>query len=131
MNKTILLIEDDPAMVLMYKTAFAMGGLSIEMAKNGREGFDLAKKLHPDVIVSDIMMPDTDGIELVQQLKADNDLKDIPVIMLTNLSANENTEKKLLDLGVSGYMIKTDYEPQEVVALVKQVMGEREQALQQ
>ncbi len=99
---TVLVIDDDPNTRDMMKRFLDKEGIRAETVSGGREGLRIAKELHPDAITLDVMMPDMDGWSVLTQLKADPDLADIPVIMLT-ISDNKNMG---YILGASDYMTK-------------------------
>ena len=83
MAKKILIIDDEKDMRVYLGTLFKKAGYEIESAPNGEEGFTLAQSFGPDLITLDVMMPKKSGLVLFQQLKADEQFKDIPVLMLT------------------------------------------------
>jgi hypothetical protein len=99
---TLLVIDDDPMVHDLIKRALSGQQLRIESASNGKEGLQLAKELGPDVITLDVMMPEMDGWAVLTALKADPELFNIPVIMLTIV---DNKEKGFT-LGVSDYLLK-------------------------
>lgn len=117
----ILLIEDDPLVVRMYQKVMSFEGFSIESAANGREGLKKAKEYKPDLIFLDIMMPKMNGIEVLEHLKADPELKHIPVIILTNLSGTHDAENAL-SKGAVFYMVKSEYKPKDVAAKAKEYL---------
>ena len=102
----VLMIDDEPN----YPTAFkflmeSKGGYSVSLATSGQMGLDMAKQLKPDMIFLDVMMPGFDGIETLKRLKADNELKKIPVVMLTAV-ITEKAKLETHDLKVDGYLNK-------------------------
>jgi CheY-like chemotaxis protein len=120
----IFIAEDDPLMIRMYEKAFKLSGYDVEMAKDGEETLKKLKeaKSKPTVVLLDVMMPKMNGFEVLGDLKKDADLKKIPVIMLTNL-AGESDAEKALKLGAVLYLVKSQYEPKQVVEKVKEVIG--------
>lgn len=120
-KQTILLVEDDTFLSGMYKTKFELEGFSVVTAEDGFKGFQLAKELRPDIILLDILMPKMDGFEVLQKIRASDDTKHIPVILLTNLGQKDDV-KKGLALGADGYLIKAHFMPSEVVTKVKSVL---------
>ena len=118
----ILLVEDDPLMLNMYQKAFSYEGFEIEIAKDGEEGLEKAKSQRPNLILLDIMMPRLDGLELLKKFKADSNLTNIPVVMLTNLSGVKY-EKESLSLGAKEFLVKSEHDPKEVVEIVKKVLS--------
>ena len=86
MPKKILIIDDDPDVVLFLSTMLKDQGYGTVDARNGQEGIEKAKEELPDLILLDLMMPQKSGISLLSDLKKDADLKKIPVIMVTGVS---------------------------------------------
>ena len=118
----ILLVEDDAFLLKMYTTKFEIEGFETFIADNGVKALSLAKEKMPDIILLDILLPKMDGFEVLEALKADMQTKNIPIILLTNLSQKEEV-KKGLELGAKDYLIKAHFMPAEVVEKVKQVVG--------
>lgn len=118
---TLLIIEDDPLILRMYQQAFVFNKHDTFIANDGEEGLTKAKTEKPDVILLDIMMPKMNGLEVLKKLKADPETKKIPVIMLTNLSDDQDV-KAALKLGAVKYITKVDNTPKEVVRQVEQVI---------
>jgi CheY-like chemotaxis protein/two-component sensor histidine kinase len=99
----ILIIDDDPDVSLSLKTYLSHFGYSVAEANNGHEGIKLAKKLRPDAIILDVMMPDMDGWEVLTILKNDTLLADTPVIMT---SIEENCKTGIALLGATDFLPK-------------------------
>jgi len=119
----ILLIEDDTFLVEMYTTKFELEGFEIVSAEDGKKGLDMVKKEKPDIILLDILMPKMDGFAVLDALKADIKMADIPVIMLTNLGQKDDV-KKGFEKGAVGYLIKAHFMPSEVVDKIKKILKE-------
>lgn len=117
----ILLVEDDTFLANIYKTKFEMEKFKISIAENGETGWEEAKKKKPDIILLDILLPKMDGFAVLEKLKADSELKQIPVILLTNLGQKDDVEKGL-ELGAVDYLIKAHFKPSEVVEKVRKVL---------
>ena len=116
---TILLIDDDNVILEMYERKLKLNRFKVLKANNGKDGLELAKKEHPDLIITDLVMPGNDGFELLQRIKGDKKTQDIPVITLTNLS-NESDRKEVLKLGAKDYIIKSNFTPAQIVEKVKE-----------
>lgn len=119
----ILLIEDDPFLLSMYVTKFEMENFNVITAQDGDKGLKLAVRETPDIILLDLILPEKDGFEVLKGLMADEKLKNIPVILLTNLSQKEDIDRGL-ELGANDYLIKAHFTPSEVVEKVKKVLNE-------
>jgi CheY-like chemotaxis protein len=117
----ILLIEDDPLIFRLYQRLFSLEGFQIEIAENGQAGLDKLNSFTPDIILLDIMMPTMNGIEMMSRLKDDEITKNIPVVVLTNLSDMRVTNMALAK-GAVLYIIKSQTEPADVIATVKSVL---------
>jgi len=91
------------------------------LAQNGEEGLVQAKAILPNIILLDVMMPKRNGLELLNDLKADATIKDIPVIMLTNL-ADESDQESAISKGAVKYLIKSEHEPAEIVKFTNEVL---------
>ena len=118
----IFFVEDDTFLANIYKTKFEMEGFKISHADNGKSGLDGIKKHMPDIVLLDILLPKMDGFTVLKALKEDNTVKEIPVILLTNLGQKDDVEKGL-ELGATDYLIKAHFKPSETVAKVRKVLG--------
>ena len=117
----VLLAEDDTFLANIYKTKFDMEGFKIIHAENGERALEEAKKKKPSIILLDILMPKMDGFSVLEELKKSSDMKDIPVILLTNLGQKDDVDKGLA-MGANDYLIKAHFKPSEVVAKVKGIL---------
>lgn len=122
-GKKILLVEDDEFLAELYATKLAIEGYEVFLANDGEKGVKMAKEKNPDLILLDIILPKMDGFEVLSKIKADQEIKAIPVILLTNLSQKDEV-KRGLDLGAADYLIKAHFMPSEVVKKIKQSIGE-------
>ncbi|OGH65695.1 MAG: hypothetical protein A3J66_01440 [Candidatus Magasanikbacteria bacterium RIFCSPHIGHO2_02_FULL_47_14] len=117
----VLIVEDDSFLANIYKTKFEMEGFKVSVAENGELGLKEAKKKLPDLILLDILLPKMDGFTVLEHLKEDEELKSIPVILLTNLGQKDDVDKGL-KLGAADYLIKAHFKPSETVDKVKKVL---------
>ncbi|KPJ85841.1 hypothetical protein AMJ57_01515 [Parcubacteria bacterium SG8_24] len=120
--KTILIIDDDAALRDIYSTALARGGYDTLAAADGQDGLDLAKNRCPDLILLDVMMPDKDGLEVLEELKSDLNTRDIPVVMLTNI-VQEEEHRRCREMGVTKYLVKTGVDPNDLVREAQDIVG--------
>lgn len=120
----ILFIEDEPNLQKTLNQALRQEGYEIKAAFDGQEGLALAKTQKPDLILLDLILPKMDGFAVLQELKKDPILKDIPVIVLTNLESSVDVER-VLELGATTYLVKANYSLEEVVAKIKQALSSK------
>lgn len=124
MNKKILIVEDDTFIYKMYETKLHQLSYKSRIAENGEDALKIARDWKPDLILLDLIMPMLDGFEVLKKLKADVDLKNIPVIILSNLGQRANIEKGL-ELGADDYIIKMKFTPTEVVKKIEECFANR------
>jgi DNA-binding response OmpR family regulator len=122
-KKTILLVEDDAFVSDIYQTKLTQEGYGVVLAENGLEAMKRLAEAVPDLILLDIVMPYMDGMEVLGKLRTDEKWKNIPVILLTNLSQKEEVEEGLKG-GANDYLIKSHFTPSEVVTKVKALLKE-------
>ena len=117
-SKVILLVDDDLTLREMYDERLKAEGFDIIQASNGDEALRKAKENKPNIILLDIMMPKVNGFDVLKELKADPDLKEIPVIILTALIQDvDRVQGK--KLGATDYIVKSETMPGEVLAKIK------------
>ena len=118
-KKTILIVEDDVFLSDMYQTKFVESGYDVKVAGDGQQGLTMLQDgLRPDMVLLDIVMPKMDGIEMLTAVKKEEKLKDIPVILLTNLG-QESDITRGMELGALDYFVKAHFTPSEVVKKVE------------
>ncbi len=117
----LLLVEDDGFLASIFAQKFELEGFEVAYATNGEDGLKLAKKDKPDIILLDLLMPKMDGFETLAALKKDDGLKDVPVLVLSNLGGREDVER-CIKLGAAGYLIKAHSLPHETVNKVKELL---------
>ncbi len=122
----VLIIEDDPLVSRMYQKVLTLESFIVESARDGKGGLAKAKTCKPDLILLDIMMPEMNGIEVLEKLKADPALQDIPVIMLTNLSGTKDAETAM-QMGALDYLVKSEYKPKEVAQKARAILSRQSQ----
>jgi len=104
-GRTILVVEDDVRNVFALTSVFEPRGAKVVIARNGREGVEMARKVHPDLILMDIMMPEMDGLAAMRELRADAALRDLPIIALT-AKAMRDDYAQCIEAGASDYLAK-------------------------
>lgn len=122
MAQKILFVEDEPSLQKAISELLTQEGFEILTALDGEKGLELAKKEQPNLILLDLILPKKDGFEVLKELKADEKMKDIPVIVLTNLEGMGDVEKAL-ELGATTYLVKANYELEDVVCKIKDFLG--------
>jgi DNA-binding response OmpR family regulator len=121
-KKVVVCIEDEPEMIDLVKLILGRKGFDLVGAVGGREGLETVRRLKPDLVLLDLMMPDMDGWEVYQQMKADDELKNLPVIVVT---AKAQSIDKVLGLHIAkvdDYVTKP-FGPQELLHSVNKVLG--------
>ena len=106
----VLLIEDDPAALEMYKLKLEMDGYRVTTAGDGEEGVNKALDLRPDIIFLDVRLPRKDGFEVLNELRNKAETKDIPVVFLSNYGEKELVERGMT-LGALEFLIKAQTTP--------------------
>jgi two-component system alkaline phosphatase synthesis response regulator PhoP len=104
-DKTILVVDDEKDLLDLIEYNLKKEGFNVLKAVNGEEGIEKAKEFHPDLVLMDIMMPKMDGMEAVEKMRKDDELKSIPIIFLTARS-DEKTEVEGLNKGGDDYITK-------------------------
>jgi len=119
--KKILLIEDEEIMVDLLQKKLTQEGYEISVARNGEEGLKFARKISPDLVLLDIIMPKIGGFEVMEEMAKDEDLKKIPIIIISN-SGQPVELDRAQKLGAKDWLIKTEFDPREVLdKVVKQI----------
>ena len=116
-STTVLVVEDEPAIAQAIVHRLSAEGWHVQAVGDGLQAVDVAARLHPDVVLLDVMLPGIDGLEVCRRLRADGD---VPVIMLTALGA-ETDRIMGLGLGADDYVTKP-FSPRELVLRVDSVL---------
>jgi len=120
----VLLIEDDQLIQRMYEKIFKFEKFDVEIASDGEEGLEKARTMQPKptIILLDVMMPKMNGMQVLEKLKLDPELKSIPVVMLSNL-AGENDIETALSKGAVKYIVKSEYDPKQISDMVNEIVS--------
>lgn len=121
--KRVVCIEDEPEMIDLVRLILGRKGFHVIGANGGIEGLETVRKELPDLVLLDLMMPDMDGWEVYQQMKADEVLREIPVVVVT---AKAQSIDKVLGLHIAkvdDYITKP-FGPQELLESVEKIIGE-------
>lgn len=123
-KKVILITEDEEMLRSVVRAKLTNEGFSVIEANNGEEGLAMSLGEHPDLILLDIMMPKMDGMSMLKKLREDEWGKNVPVIMLTNISSgDENINKEITELEPTYYLIKNNESLKNVVEKIKERLG--------
>lgn len=120
--KKILLIEDEEIMVDLLQKKLTKEGYEISVARDGEEGLRVARETKPNLILLDIVMPKMGGFEVMEEMVGDKELKEIPVIVISN-SGQPVELDRAQKLGAKDWLIKTDFDPREVLEKVIKQIG--------
>jgi len=122
--KQILCIEDEPEMIDLIRLILNRRGFEVKGANGGIEGLEMVRQDPPDLVLLDLMMPDMDGWEVYQQMKADEKTRDIPVIVVTAKAQSIDRVLGLHIAKVDDYISKP-FSPQELLASVDRVLSKK------
>ncbi len=114
----IAIVEDDLAIVQMYRLKFEAEGYEVQTASNGKLGLEMIKAFMPDIVLLDLMMPIMNGDQMMSEMRKEDWGKNIRVVVLTNMG-KEEVPKSLYDQGVEDVIIKAEMTPRQVAELVK------------
>jgi two-component system response regulator VicR len=123
--KRVVCVEDEPEMIDLVRLILGRKGFNVIGANGGIEGLETVRREKPDLVLLDLMMPDMDGWEVYQQMKADTELREIPVVVVT---AKAQSIDKVLGLHIAkvdDYITKP-FGPQELLESVEKIIGEVE-----
>ncbi len=121
-KKTIMIAEDDAFIGDIYEVKLKDAGYNVILASNGRDAIEkLEDGAKPDILLLDIVMPYMDGFDVLEALGNKKEWKEIPVVLLTNLSQKEDVERGMA-LGAKDFLIKSHFTPSEVLAKVQKYM---------
>ena len=124
MTKKILIIDDDKIFSKILRDCFIAGGAGkyeVISAFDGEEGFEVASRERPDLVMLDMMMPKVTGIEFLRKYRKEEFGKNTPVIVETQLSDLEKMSEGV-ELGVRGYIIKSDYSLETILRQVEDIL---------
>ncbi|MGF1486734.1 MAG: response regulator transcription factor [Prochloraceae cyanobacterium] len=120
-NKQLLLVDDDPNLILLVKDYLEFRGYDVIAAESGNEALEILKQKTPDLIICDVMMPDMDGYSLVKSIRGDSKTQSIPVLLLSAKGQNQDRIKGF-NTGADIYMTKP-FEPEVLVAQIQSFLS--------
>lgn len=122
--KKILFIEDESALQKTFGDLLKREGYEMISALDGEEGLKMAKEGSPDLILLDLILPKIHGFNVLKRLKEDEQTKEIPVVVLTNLEGIKDVNKAI-ELGATTYLVKASYSLDEVIAKIRQALSSK------
>ncbi len=130
MGKKVLSVDDDPDIRLFVTTVLEEYGYTPLTASNGEEGLEIIKKERPDLVTLDVLMPRQSGIKMYRELRTDDSLKNIPVIILSGIARRTflRSQEALTEFGSENVpepeaYLEKPVEPEELAEMIKKVIG--------
>ncbi len=116
-KKKLLLVEDEELLRFLYDRQLGLAGFVVEAVGTGEETVSSLRQNTYDLVLLDLMLPDTNGIDILRQLQAENIHTKSPVVLLTNLS-DEAVLQQGYELGIKGHIIKAQFTPEQIIEKV-------------
>ena len=123
-GKKIFIAEDDQFFSNAYRVKLTKDGFDVKLVADGQELLNLLKTEKPDIIILDLLMPVKDGFETLKEIKTDPSLKNIPVIIASNLGQKNDIDQGL-SLGAVDYIIKSDLSLEDLVAKIRTLLAKQ------
>ncbi|MEM4270576.1 MAG: response regulator [Candidatus Pacearchaeota archaeon] len=123
--KRVLLIEDEMRLHKLFEDLFRAENLELISAYDGQSGLNFIQATMPDLIILDLILPRKSGFEVLEEIKKDSNLENIPVIVLTNVE-NKSEIEKAKELGVKDYLIKANYSLEDILKKIREILEEKE-----
>lgn len=117
----VAIIEDDPAIIQMYKLKFETEGYDVQTAGDGLEGLALIESFMPNAVLLDLMMPNMNGMEMLSKLRSMANGREVKVLVLTNMGDTE-TATKVYKMAADDYIVKAEMTPLQVVERVRNLL---------
>jgi CheY-like chemotaxis protein len=125
MGKKILVVDDEPDLLKVTLLRLKKTGYEVYSGVDGREVLDIARRVIPDLIILDVYLPVLDGDDVAKILKKDDELKHIPIILIS--ATTMTLEERARDCGANGYLAKP-FDPEELIAIVEKTLGQEDGA---
>lgn len=122
MSKTILIVDDNELIRKSLSAALVTNEIQVETVANGRDGLEASLDKHPDLIVTDVHMPEMDGLEMIEKIRADEWGKKVPILIMT-VDEEAESINKALEAGVTVYISKNVSDPAAIVEQIKTALG--------
>ena len=123
MAKTVLIVEDEQSMQRALKNKLEHAGYAVRVADDGEAALTALRDAAPDLVLLDLIMPKLDGISVLRQIKNDEALRSVPVVILTNLSSGDKVAEAM-QLGTFDFLVKANYSLSDVLKKVSDRLGE-------
>src|SRR3989344_1870908 len=120
----VLIVEDDKFLRDLIVQKLKREGFVTSEAVDGEEGLNITKEKHPDIILLDLILPGSDGFEVLRRIKSDTSTAQIPVIVLSNLGQKEDMDRAMSG-GAEDFMVKAHFTPGEIIAKIKSVLKKK------
>jgi PleD family two-component response regulator len=122
MSKKLLVADDEQFISTAYGDGLGRAGFTVVVAHDGEEALDKITAEMPDLVLLDLIMPKLNGFEVLKKVKADDSLKSIPVVILSNLS-QDTDEAEVKKLGAADFIVKSNISLQDLIAKVNQLLA--------
>ncbi len=122
MSKTVLIVEDEADIRALYSEVLRDAGFNVIEAPDGTTGLDRAAEGNWDILLLDIILPGSDGVNVLKKIKANPAINNKPIILLTNLGV-EHVINECFEIGADGYLIKSEITPDKIVEEVVNYLG--------
>lgn len=120
--KKILILEDEEIILDLLSKKLLQEGYEVKTARNGKEGMLMMEKEIPDLVLTDVIMPEKNGFDVISEMKQSEALKNVPIIIISNSGQPVEIDKAKA-LGVSDWVIKTEFDPNEIIQKVDKILG--------
>lgn len=121
-KKKVIFVEDDAFLSQIFTKALEDAGYDVISPRSAEECLKVSEREKPDLFLLDIILPHMDGFELIEELQKNQNLRQIPILIITNLSNKEDIDKAK-SMGVAGYLIKAHTLPADVVAKIQTILN--------
>ncbi len=117
----ILVVEDDKFLREMITRKLDKEGFEVSQAVDGKEGLEKIRENKPDLILLDLIMPGVGGFDVLEEVKGDDSINHIPIVILSNLGQKSEVERGL-ELGAKDFLIKAHFTPKEIIKKIQEIL---------
>jgi len=117
-----MVVEDDPMLVEIYEKKLTSSGFEVKVVTSGKAVKDEAIAWKPELILLDVVLPDMDGFEILEMVKKEDEIAEIPIYIFSNLSAKEDIERAT-SLGAAGFLTKSNFTPSQLAEELQKILG--------